>query len=241
MDLNLYRKKAALDRAMNGKEVTEKKFAVFAIHAGGYFTREPLCDAHNHSKLLDACVCANIKSVGKDMDRYGVEVEIVMLSGTTDFYKQKGMEIIKKAQIVRAFEKATTHERPSFNGFNEYGSCLHCHPSITEAAICANVYEAGRGYAPCGDCTKDIGAAIYSRTPCLKHKQVAGVAQTNGMQITAQEMYLGMRVEELEASLHALPEADIQPDIQPAKIRPDIQPEERRWRRQQLRQSSSRH
>ena len=45
MNLNLYRKKAALDRALNGKAVSGQKFEVFAIHSRGYFTREPLCDS----------------------------------------------------------------------------------------------------------------------------------------------------------------------------------------------------
>ena len=107
MDLNLYRKKIDLDRAMNGKAVSGQKFEVFGVHSGGYFTREPLCADHLHETLLDACVCANIKSVGKDLEKYGVAVEIVQLSGTIDFYKSKNLRVMTKEQIVRTFNKVT--------------------------------------------------------------------------------------------------------------------------------------
>ena len=108
MNLNLYRKKAALDRALNGKAVSGQKFEVFAIHSRGYFTRDPLCTDHLHETILDACVCANIKSARQDMEKYGVEVEIVQISGTTDFFKNKNLQVITKKQIQRAFEKVTT-------------------------------------------------------------------------------------------------------------------------------------
>ena len=108
MNLNLYRKKAALDRALNGKAVSGEKFEVFSIHSRGYFTREPLCADHLHTTLLNACVCANIKSARQDMEKYGVEVEIVQISGTTDFFKNKNLQVITKKQILRAFEKVTT-------------------------------------------------------------------------------------------------------------------------------------
>ena len=92
MNLNLYRKKAALDRALNGKAVSGQKFEVFAIHSRGYFTREPLCTDHLHETILDACVCANIKSVGKDMEKYGAAIEIVQLSGTVGVEELNGRE-----------------------------------------------------------------------------------------------------------------------------------------------------
>ena len=177
MNLNLYRKKAALDRALNGKAVSGQKFEVFAIHKNGYFTREPLCADHLHETLLDACVCANIKSVGKDMEKYGAAIEIVQLSGTTDFFKNKNIKVITKQQILRAFEKVTTPATLLYRAVNGYGSCLHTHSTITEAAICADAYISDRGYSPCGTCSKEIGAAIFSQTPCFKHKQTAGVEE----------------------------------------------------------------
>ena len=191
MDLNLYRKKIDRDRAMNGKAVSGQKFEVFAIHKNGYFTREPLCDSHLHETLLDACVCANIKSVGKDMEKYGVEVEIVQISGTTDFFKNKNLGVITKQQILRAFEKVTTPATLLYRAVNGYGSCLHTHSTITEAAICADAFVSDRGYSPCGTCSKEIGAAIFSQTPCFKHKQTAGVEEINGRELGTQEMHLG--------------------------------------------------
>ena len=238
MDLNLYRKKAALDRALNGKAVSGQKFEVFAIHSRGYFTREPLCTDHLHKTILDACVCANIKSVGKDMEKYGVEVEIVQLSGTTtDFFKNKNIKVITKQQILRAFEKATTPATLLYRAVNGYGSCLHTHSTITEAAICADAFVSDRGYSPCGTCSKEIGAAIFSQTPCFKHQQTAGVEEISGRPLATQEIHLGMQLEALQSKSKPLPNSNIkpvevQPDIQP---QPDIEQDERKMRRQQRR------
>ena len=237
MNLNLYRKKAALDRALNGKAVSGQKFEVFAIHSRGYFTREPLCDSHLHETLLDACVCANIKSVGKDMEKYGAAIEIVQLSGTTDFFKNKNIKVITKQQILRAFEKVTTPATLLYRAVNGYGSCLHTHSTITEAAICADAFVTDRGYAPCGTCSKEIGAAIFSQTPCFKHKQTAGVEEINGRELGTQEIHFGIQLEALQSKSKPLPNSNIkpvevQPDIQP---QPDIEQDERRMRRQQRR------
>ena len=236
MDLNLYRKKIDRDRAMNGKAVSGQKFEVFAIHSRGYFTREPLCDSHLHETLLDACVCANIKSVGKDMEKYGAAIEIVQLSGTTDFFKNKNIKVITKQQILRAFEKVTTPATLLYRAVNGYGSCLHTHSTITEAAICADAFVTDRGYAPCGTCSKEIGAAIFSQTPCFKHQQTAGVEEINGRAWT-QEIHFGIQLEALQSKSKPLPNSNIkpvevQPDIQP---QPDIEQDERRMRRQQRR------
>ena len=237
MNLNLYRKKAALDRALNGKAVSGEKFEVFAIHKNGYFTREPLCADHLHETLLNACVCANIKSARQDLEKYGVEVEIVQLSGTTDFYKSKDLQVMTKQQILRAFEKATAQESPTYRAINPYGSCLHRHSTITEAAICADAFVTDRGYAPCGTCSKEIGAAIFSQTPCFKHKQTAGVEEINGRELGTQEIHFGIQLEALQSKSKPLPNSNIkpvevQPDIQP---QPDIEQDERRMRRQQRR------
>ena len=237
MNLNLYRKKAALDRALNGKAVSGEKFEVFAIHKNGYFTREPLCADHLHETILDACVCANIKSARQDMEKYGVEVEIVQLSGTTDFFKNKNLQVITKQQILRAFEKVTTPATLLYRAVNGYGSCLHTHSTITEAAICADAFVTDRGYAPCGTCSKEIGAAIFSQTPCFKHQQTAGVEEISGRPLGTQEIYLGIQLEALSTSdTKPLPDSnkpvEVQPDIQP---QPDIESEERRTRRKQRR------
>ena len=237
MDLNLYRKKIDRDRAMNGKAVSGQKFEVFGVHSRGYFTREPLCDSHLHETLLDACVCANIKSVGKDMEKYGVEVEIVQLSGTTDFFKNKNIKVITKQQILRAFEKVTTPATLLYRAVNGYGSCLHTHSTITEAAICADAFVTDRGYAPCGTCSKEIGAAIFSQTPCFKHQQTAGVEEISGRPLGTQEIHFGIQLEALQSKSKPLPNSNIkpvevQPDIQP---QPDIEQDERRMRRQQRR------
>ena len=238
MDLNLYRKKIDLDRAMNGKAVSGQKFEVFGVHSGGYFTREPLCADHLHETILDACVCANIKSARQDMEKYGVEVEIVQLSGTTDFFKSKNLRVMTKEQIVRTFNTDTTQATLSYRAFNGYGSCLHNHSTITKAAICADAYVIDRGYAPCGSCSKELGAAIFSQTPCFKHQQTAGVEEISGRPLGTQEIYLGIQLEALSTSdTKPLPNSNIkpvevQPDIQP---QPDIESEERRTRRKQCR------
>ena len=238
MDLNLIRKKIDQDRAMNGKAVSGQKFEVFGVHSGGYFTREPLCADHLHETLLDACVCANIKSVGKDLEKYGAAIEIVQLSGTTDFFKNKNLQVITKKQIQRAFEKVTTPATLLYRAVNGYGSCLHTHSTITEAAICADAYVTDRGYAPCGTCSKEIGAAIFSDIPCFEHQQTAGVEEINGRELGTQEMDFGIQLEALSKSdTKPLPNSN----IKPVEVQPDIQPQsdieqgERRMRRQQRR------
>ena len=237
MDINSYRAKLAEERVGKNKEdekaIIEKRFEVFGIHEDGYFNREPLCDGHHHLTILEAAVCANIRSLGTDIERYGVEVEIVMLSGSSDFYRQKDMEVITKEKVERTLERATAQKAPMYRAMNAYGSCLHRHGLVTEAAICADAYEIGRGYAPCGACSKEIGAAIYSQTPCFKHRQIAGVEELNGRQLAPQEIYFGMQLETLQGKVETLPE----PEIKPAEVQPDIQPDERRQRRKERRAS----
>ncbi len=238
MDINSYRAKLAEERVGKNKEdekaIIEKRFEVFGIHEDGYFNREPLCASHHHLTILQAAVCANIRSLGtEDISKYGVEVEIVMLSGSSDFYRQKDMEVITKEKVERALEKATAQKTPMYKAVNAYGFCLHRHTTITEAAICADAFVTDRGYAPCGTCSKKIGAAIYSQTPCSKHKQIAGVEELNGRQLATQEVYFGMQLETLQGKVETLPKAE----IKSAEIQPDIQPDGRRQRRKERRAS----
>ena len=204
MDLNLYRKKTAKDRALKGKpnDTDNTGFLVFAIRNGGYFTREPLCSHDAHRTLLDACVCAGIRSKGSDMERYGKEIEITLTEGTVNLYTGQGITVIRKEQIVKAFEtaaeKATAPESLSpigYQAFDGYGICGHSHDTITESAICAEAFEIGRGYSPCGKCAEKIGAAIFTDKPCYQHQQTSGVADLNGRYLLPQELEFGMRIE----------------------------------------------
>ena len=143
-----------------------------------------------------------------------------------------------KQQILRAFEKVTTPATLLYRAVNGYGSCLHTHSTITEAAICADAFVTDRGYSPCGTCSKEIGAAIFSQTPCFKHQQTAGVEEISGRPLGTQEIYLGIQLEALSTSdTKPLPDSnkpvEVQPDIQP---QPDIETDnERRTRRRERR------
>ena len=159
------------------------------------------------------------------------------MEGNTDFFKNKNLGVITKQQILRAFEKVTTPATLLYRAVNGYGSCLHTHSTITEAAICADAYIFDRGYSPCGTCSKEIGVFIFSDIPCFKHKQTVGVEELNGRELGTQEMHFGIQLEALQSKSKPLPNSNIkpvevQPDIQP---QPDIEQDERRTRRKERR------
>ena len=209
MNLAIYKKKvsenkeeAAMDRALKGLAASSDKarFEVFAIHQNGYISREALCMDHLHSTLLDACMCAGLQSAGNDLSRYGIEVEIVCLVGAADFHAGLGLKVVERHEIVDAFEKLTRDRRGTQTGYrgdDGYGACSHKHESITDAAMCVNAFEPGRGFAPCGTCTRKDAITIFTASPCYRHSQTAGVVDMEGARLTPRELEFGIRLEQL--------------------------------------------
>ena len=168
---------------------------------------------------------------GLAYEMLGVTSETTGIGGTVEYYREPAL------LTFRAFEKVTTPATLLYRAVNGYGSCLHTHSTITEAAICADAFVTDRGYAPCGTCSKEIGAAIFSQTPCFKHQQTAGVEEISGRPLATQEIHFGIQLEALQSKSKPLPNSNIkpvevQPDIQP---QPDTEQDERRTRRQQRR------
>ena len=197
------------ERALTGANVEGLRFEVFDITAG-IFNRMPRCTDHNHERLFDACRCADITSLRDGLKNYGREFEIMMLEDDADFFTGRGVTVIQPERIDQAFNKVliSRQTEESYNCLSLEDGCEQAHVSLKQAAVCAGLYDAEKGYTPCADCTEADGVMVHTESPCYRHISQTGVFDQEGRQLHSREVELGIRLEELAAAMTSTDEPE---------------------------------